>query len=154
MDRYQNNRPDGPKPGLSRRASLLTCAVAASLACLGAGFIALISTGAIGGSAMGVAPQVTFDLVEPVLCNSGETLEFNSVRRSYHQPGEGEPHLECVDETGLRRDVLGQGILSILGAVFLATWLMGFLLISIPLGITALLLVRWFKRQDLATSTT
>jgi hypothetical protein len=153
MDQPLNNHPGGANLGLSRRTIILTCAVAASLACLGAGFIALISSGAIGGSAIGVAPQVTFDLVEPVLCQPGETLEFHSIRRSYHLPGESEPRLECVDEAGLRRDVLGRGILYVLGAVFLATWLIAFLLIAIPLVIAALLLVRWFKRRGLRVPT-
>ena len=78
---------------------------------------------------------------------------ISSIRRSYHQPGESEPHLECVDEAGLRRDVLGRGILYVLGAVFLTTWLVAFVLIAIPLVITALLLVRWFKRRSLRSST-
>lgn len=149
MNQSRIGSDDSSRAGLSRRTSLLTCAVAVTLACLAAGFIALISSGAIGGSAMGLAPQVTFDLVGPVLCQPGETLEFSSIRRSYHQPGESEPHLECVDDAGLRRDVLVGGILSVLGAVFLVTWLVAFLLIAIPLVIVALLLLRWFKRRGL-----
>ena len=91
-----------------------------------AGFFALLAMGGIGGTAMGVAPEYSFGRVKGIVCPEG-TLEYFSVERSYHQPGESEPHLECVDQDGSREDVLIPAILSVLVGTFLVVFLIIFL---------------------------
>ena len=90
-----------------------------------AAFTALVSMGGIGGVAMGVEPEFTFGLVADFVCPEG-TLDYYSIQRSYHEPGESEPHLECVAENGESEDVLLQAIGAGLGLSFVA----GFLIVT------------------------
>ncbi len=98
------------------------------------GFCALVSMGGIGGVAMGAAPEATFGLVGDIVCPEGASLEYYSVQRSYHKPGESEPHIECVGADGTREDALLPAILTVLGGTFLAV----FAPLFIPLAILAL----------------
>ena len=91
-----------------------------------AGLCALVMMGAIGGTAMGVAPEFSFGLVADLVCPEG-TLEYYSVQRSYHEPGESEPHVECVSEEGEREDVLLPAISAVLGLTFAAVFVIAFL---------------------------
>lgn len=91
-----------------------------------AGCTALTAMGAVGGVGIGVAPEFSFGLVKGVVCPEG-TLEYYSVQRSYHRPGESEPHLECVNTAGDKADVLLQGIVALLGLTFVATFAIIFL---------------------------
>lgn len=105
-----------------------------------AAFAAILTAGAVGGVAMGVAPQPTFGLVEDLLCAEGFQLQYSSVTRSYHQPGESEPHLECVGPAGESEDVLLEGILAVLGLATLGSFAAAFLPAYLPLSILAVLL--------------
>lgn len=100
-----------------------------------AALMALILAGTVGGVAIGVAPEATFGLVEGVLCLPGTELRFSSVQRSYHQPGESEPHLECVGPDGQADDVLLRGISAVLGLAFAACFALIFVPVFIPLSI-------------------
>ena len=111
------------------------------------GFCALVSMGGIGGVAMGVAPEFTFGLVGDFVCPEGASLEYYSVQRSYHEPGESEPHVECVSVDGTRENALIPAILTVLGGAFLIV----FVPLFIPLAILALVvphkLVGAFRRR-------
>jgi len=100
-----------------------------------AGSIALVSMGAIGGVAMAAAPEFTFGLVANVVCPEGTSLKYYSVHYSYHEPGESEPHVECVGKDGAGKDVLLPAILTVLGLTFLAV----FVPVFIPLAVLALI---------------
>lgn len=116
--------------------AILALALAAASA-----FLALISGGAVGGVAMGVAPEPTFGLVQPLICSGGE-LNFYSVKRSFHEPGEAEPHLECLSPEGESRDVLLAGIAAVLGGSFLAIFAGTFLTLFVPVALVAAFLLR------------
>jgi hypothetical protein len=120
----------------SLKIHLLAQLIAWTIACCSAGFVGLTSFGALGGVAMGVAPEFTFGIVERAICPEGAQMEFNSIHRSYHQPGEREPHLECVAADGARLDVLLPGILSVLVLSFLVT--SGPILLGVGLPLTAI----------------
>ncbi len=90
-----------------------------------AGFLAIVLFGAIGGVAVAVTPEFSFGLVKDVICPDGE-LEYYAVQRSYHEPGESEPHLECVENNEVHTNVLLPGIGSVLGLSFLAVFLLVF----------------------------
>jgi hypothetical protein len=107
-----------------------------------AGFFAIISAGAFGGVAMGVAPEFTFGLVEGIVCQEGTSLEYSSIQRSFHLPGESEPHVDCVSEDGARKDVLLPAILAVLGLTFVAMFLAAFIFVLIPTEIVVLLVSR------------
>jgi hypothetical protein len=92
------------------------------LAACVAGFLATILFGAIGGVAMGIAPKTAFGWTAPLLCPPGSFLEYRSVVRSYHRPGESEPHLDCYWRGDRREDVLLKGIALVLGG----SWLLVF----------------------------
>lgn len=87
-----------------------------------AGFGALTAMGGIGGVAIGVAPEFAFGLVADFVCPEG-TLDYYAEQRSYHSPGESQPHVECVSDDGLKEDVLVQAIVAVLGATFLGSFL-------------------------------
>jgi len=114
--------------------------------------IAIILAGAIGGVAMGVAPESTFGLVERFICPEGSHLEYTSVKRSFHEPGESEPFLVCVSETGEETDVLLKGIF----AVFLLFFIFIFLFVfTIALFIALFvpdLLINWVRRKKIKVS--
>ena len=93
--------------------------------------------GALGGVAMGVAPERTFRLTEGLLCADDARLEYFSIRRSYHRPGEGEPHVECVAVDGTRQDVLLKAILVVLLMAFTAVFVSAFLALLIPFSLAA-----------------
>lgn len=107
-----------------------------------AGFTALTLFGAIGGVAMGAAPEATFGLVEDVICAEGSSLHYYEVKRSYHEPGESEPHLECVGEDGESEEVLLRAILVVLGLSFAGVFLAVFVPLFIPLAVLGLVLTR------------
>jgi hypothetical protein len=111
-----------------------------------AGFFALIGFGIIGGVSMGVMPNPTFKLVEGVICPEGSTLEYYEKTYSYHEPGEVEPHVECVAPNGERSDVTLPAIGIVLGGSFLLCLLP----ICVPGGLLVLVLPPIFvkgKRQ-------
>lgn len=110
-----------------------------------AGLCALVSMGGIGGTAMGVAPEFSFGLVADMVCPEG-TLEYYSVQRSYHEPGESEPHVECVGEDGEREDVLFPAVLAVLGLTFAG----GFVIAFLPAWVV-LALVGWFVTRRVMT---
>ena len=102
-----------------------------------AGFASLILGGALGGVAMGVAPEPTFRLTEGLLCADDARLEYFSIRRSYHRPGESEPHVECVAADGTRQDVLLKAILVVLLIAFAAAFTSVFVILLIPFSLAA-----------------
>jgi len=106
-----------------------------------AGFTAIIIMGGIGGTAIGVAPEFTFGTVGDIVCPEG-TLEYYSKQRSYHEPGESEPHVECVSVTGVHKDILLPAIFGVLGVIFVAAFSVVFLPIFIPLAIVAFIVTR------------
>ena len=106
-----------------------------------AGFCALISMGGIGGTAMGVAPEFSFGLVEAIVCPEG-TLDVYSEQQSYHRPGESEPHVECVSADGSREDVLIPAILAVLGSTFAIAFVVFFVPVFLPLAVLAWILTR------------
>jgi hypothetical protein len=107
-----------------------------------AGFIALITAGGVGGVAMGVAPEFTFRQVEGLVCPDGTSLEYYSVQRSFHNPGESEPHVECVSEDGTVQDALFRAILTVLGVTFLGVFLIAFFGLLIPIEVIVLFISR------------
>jgi hypothetical protein len=111
--------------------------VALSLACAAAAFVGLPLAGFLGGGAIGVAPDLAFGIVEPVVCPDGSYLEFTAIRRSYHRPGEAELHVECVAADGSRKDVLLPAVLSVLGVAFLAVFAPVLVLVGLPLTLVA-----------------
>lgn len=101
-----------------------------------AGFFSLTTFGALGGVSMGVSPEPTFKLVEGVVCPEGSTVEYYEKHYSYHEPGEAEPHVECISTNGDRSDVT----LPAIGVVLGGSFLLCFLPICIPGGLLALIL--------------
>jgi len=128
------------------RFHLLAQVLAWTIACSMAGIVGLIGSGAIGGIAMGVAPEFAFGLVEGYVCPEGSSLSYTSVRRSYHRPGESEPVIECVAPDGTRQDVVGRSILAVLALSLLAVFVPSLLIIGVPLAIVAYLLGRLVLR--------
>jgi len=126
--------------GKPLRIHLLAQIVAITLACSVGGFIALVSFGAIGGTAIGVAPQFAFGLVEGYVCPEESRLAISSIRRSYHRPGEAEPVVECVAPDGTRQDVVGQSIVAVLALAFLIVFVPTIVVIGVPLAVIAFLL--------------
>lgn len=124
---------------------LLTQLVMVSLAGSLAIFPALILAGAVGGVALGVAPETGFAAVSGLLCGEGEELVYSSVVRSYHEPGEREPRLVCVSSDGTaERDVLLSGILAVLGLIFLLICGVLFGLMNVPLAVLGGVIVQRF----------
>jgi len=107
-----------------------------------AGFTALTLFGAIGGVAMGVAPEPTFGLVEDIVCPEGFNINYYEVKRSYHEPGESEPHVECIKEDGQSEDVLLKAILIVLGLTFIGVFLIVFIPIFFPVAIIGYFITR------------
>ena len=107
-----------------------------------AGFTALTLFGAIGGAAMGVAPEPTFGLVEDIVCPVGSNIKYYDVKRSYHEPGESEPHVECISEDGQSEDVLIKAVLVVLGFSFIGVFLVIFIPILIPVAIVGIFITR------------
>lgn len=126
-------------------AHLLVQVLVAVVAGATTGFSALVLTGGIGGVAMGVAPELSFGLVAGVVCPAG-SLEYTAVQRSYHQPGESEPHLECVGQDGETEDVLLPAILAVLGLTFAAASVVTFLPVWVPLALVGWFVTRWATR--------
>lgn len=91
---------------------------------------------------MGVAPGPTFGLVAGVICPQDASLNYYEVERSYHDPGESEPHVECVGQDGTEQDVLLEAILSVLGLTFAGVFLATFILIYPLLVIAGVVLTR------------
>ena len=118
------------------------------IVCGCAGFFALTSFGVIGGVSMGVSPEPTFKLVEGVVCPEGSTVEYYEKKYSYHEPGEAEPHVECVSADGERNDVT----LPAIGAVLGGSFLLCFFPICIPGGLLVLILppifIKGKQRKD------
>jgi ABC-type antimicrobial peptide transport system permease subunit len=112
-----------------------------------AGFVALILFGAIGGVAIGVAPDTTFGLVERFVCSEGSSLNYYDIQRSYHEPGESEPHVECVGENEESEDVLLEAILVVMGLSFAGVFLAVFVPGAIPLAVIGLFLTEKIMRS-------
>jgi len=125
-----------------RSIHLLVQLVVLFLAITTAGSSAILMAGAIGGVAMGVAPGPTFGLVAGVICPQDASLSYYEVERSYHDPGESEPHVECVGQDGTEQDVLLKAILSVLGLTFVGVFLATFILIYPLLVIAGVVLTR------------
>jgi hypothetical protein len=113
-----------------------------------AGFFALITAGAIGGVAMGVAPEFTFRQVASLICPEGSRLAYDSIQRSYHAPGESEPIVECIREDGTTQDALLRAIFIVLGVTFLGIFLITFLGLLIPIEIIILIISRRRSRDQ------
>ena len=111
-----------------------------------AGFIALILFGAIGGVAMGVAPEPTFTLVKDFICPDG-TINYYDVQRSYHRPGESEPHVECIGADGQSEDVLPEAIFTVLGLTFAGVFLIIFVPGYIIFGIIGFFITRNVRKS-------
>ena len=118
------------------RSILLIQLLGLLIVCSCAGFFALTSFGIIGGVSMGLSPEPTFKLVEGIVCPEGSTVDYYEKKYSYHEPGEAEPHVECVSAGGERSDVT----LPAIGAVLGGSFLLCFLPICIPGGILVLIL--------------
>lgn len=134
---------------MKNRLNLTVKFIAVVIAIIIASIFALILAGAIGGVSIGVAPESTFGLVERFICPEGSHLEYLSIKRSYHEPGESEPFLKCVSENGTETDVLGKGIF----AVILLFYIFAFFLAFIPCLFVALfvpdLLINWVKGKKI-----
>ncbi len=90
---------------------------------------------------MGIAPAQTFALTQGIVCPSGE-LEYSSIRRSYHKPGESEPHIECVSPDGGHRDVFFPAVVTILGIAFLGVLIPVFVIGALVVGLLQRFLAR------------
>jgi hypothetical protein len=112
------------------------------LIALFAGFLAFVISAAASGIAMGVAPVFTFRQVEGWVCPEGTRLEYDSIQRSYHEPGESEPIVECVSVDGSRQDRLLQAILAVWGFTFLGVFLIIFFGVLIPVELILLVISR------------
>jgi hypothetical protein len=104
-----------------------------------AGFFAITMMGVIGGTAMGVAPDPVFGMVSGIVCPNA-TLEYSSQQRSFHQPGESEPQVECVKDNGEREDRLFAAILSVLGLSFAGSFVGFFVPGYLVLGTLSILI--------------
>jgi hypothetical protein len=122
-----------------KRIALVAPILALLLACGLSAFPALALGGALGGTAIGIAPEPVFGLTDGLLCTGDARLEYFSVRRSYHLPGESEPHLECVEPDGARHDVLPQGIVIVVLGAIVAVFAGSFVTLAIPFALAA-----WF----------
>ena len=110
--------------------------------CFGAGFCALTTAAVVGGVGMAVAPEKAFSLVERFVCPSGTHIEYYSIKRSYHEPGESEPHIECVSPKGVRLDKTLSAVFTVLGLTFALVFLAILVVAFIPLSIATLLRTR------------
>ena len=101
---------------------------------LGVGIFAAIAAaicmGAIGGPAMAIKPKKMLGYVSEKVCPGGR-LEYYEVKRSYHRPGESEPHVVCVSKNGTKTDIT----LKALGAVFWMVFKISFLAVFLPVFI-------------------
>ena len=99
---------------------------------------ATILIGGIGGTAIWIAPEFIFGIVDEIVCPEG-TLEYYW---SYQEPNTYDAHIECVCNEGVREDVLFTAILGVLGVAFLVAFC-GFLLpIFILLAIVTFIVTR------------
>ena len=101
--------------------------------------------GFIGGVAIGVNPQDTYQIVSTIVCPEDSELTYYDIKRSYHSPGESEPHVECVYDDGRREDVTLPATLIFLGLVFGISVVLIFLTLFIPLSVLA---VKVKRRSD------
>jgi hypothetical protein len=82
---------------------------------------ALIFMGAAGGSSFAVAPEFNLGLVEGLICPDGTRVEYEEIKRSFHLPGESQPHTTCINDLGEEvEDVTLKSIGAVLGMYFLA----------------------------------
>ncbi|HRQ24234.1 MAG TPA: hypothetical protein PLF42_12475 [Anaerolineales bacterium] len=114
------------------------------IVCSISGFVALTTFGAVGGVSIAAAPETTFKLFAPILCDEGTELQYRSERYSYHEPGESTPFVECIAPDGtVVKDVTGIAILVSMAASYLAC----FLPLCIPGGILALVIPPFLLRR-------
>lgn len=94
------------------------------MVCAISGFVALTTFGAVGGVSIAAAPESTFTLFAPMLCDKGTEMQYREERYSYHRPGEFAPFVECVAPDGtVVKDVTGTAIMVSLAGSFLACFL-------------------------------
>lgn len=94
------------------------------MVCAISGFVAFTTFGAVGGVSIAAAPESTFKLFAPILCDEGTEMQYREERYSYHRPGESTPFVECVASDGtVVKDVTGSAIGISLAASFLACFL-------------------------------
>lgn len=118
------------------------------IVCLISGFTALTTFGTVGGVSIATAPETTFKLFAPVLCERGTELQYRSERYSYQRPGESTPFVECIAPDGtVVKDVTGTAFLLSMVASFLAC----FLPLCIPGGILALVIPPFVLRRKKET---
>lgn len=117
-------------------------------ACCCALNLALPMAGMIGGMSAVVAPEPLFDLVEPLVCSDGSTLEYEMNQRSYNRPGEYELELYCVSSDGARQNVLAEGLLGMLGAAFAVFFIPLLIITFLVLAVPAFFIVRWFLKRS------
>jgi hypothetical protein len=114
------------------------------IVCSISGFVALTTFGAVGGVSIATAPEPTFKLFAPILCDEGTELQYRSERFSYHEPGESTPFVECIAPDGtVVKDVTGTAIL----VSMVASFLVCFLPLCIPGGILALVIPPFLLRR-------
>jgi hypothetical protein len=128
-----------------KRIALVAPILALLLACGLSAFPALALGGALGGTAIGIAPEPVFGLTGGLLCQGSARLEYFSVRRSYHLPGESEPHLECVEPDGTRHDVLPEAIVIVVWGAICAVFAGSFVILAIPFTVAAWLASRGWR---------
>lgn len=107
------------------------------IVCAISSFIALTTFGAVGGVSIAAAPEFTFKLFAPLLCDEGTEMQYRQERYSYHRPGESTPFVECVAPDGtVLKDVTGTAIAISLAGSYLAC----FLPLFVPGAILALII--------------
>ncbi len=109
-------------------------------------FTAFITAITVASMALAFAAVLIEPMVyqlESVICPEGTTVSYYSVRYIYHEPGESEPHVECVSPDGSVQDVTGAALFKTLGITFAGS----FLVCCIPISLGTLLLALFLGRQ-------
>ncbi|MEK6221337.1 MAG: hypothetical protein N2D54_03730, partial [Chloroflexota bacterium] len=85
---------------------------------------ALIFMGAAGGTSFGVAPEFNLGLVEGFICPNGTSAKYESIKRSFHLPGESQPQVTCINDLGEEvEEVTLKSLGAVLGIYFLVCFL-------------------------------
>lgn len=121
---------------------LLVAGIAAIIALVAAIFL----SGAVGGMAVGVAPEFSFGLVSNIVCPDG-MLVYSSIERSFHQPGESEPFVECVGPDGVSDDRFLPAISAVFGLAFGAVFLLTCLPTWAILAVIGWIIIRLINRS-------
>jgi hypothetical protein len=101
------------------------------------------TTGAMATAFTAVFFEPSVRQLGSYICPEGTEVNYYSVRYSYHEPGESEPHVECVRPDGSVQDVTMRALATTVGGSFVG----GFLICCIPISLGALLLALVLGRQ-------